>query len=132
MKDITLAMITILKANAAVAAVVGARVYRTIPTDAVKPFIAVARIDKMPETPTSSATYAMGRVQCTAFASTDAAAENLSELIGNAMEGQQDTVISGVPIVEIEDAGAVPDNSDGPTLGTYRDNHDFKITYQLR
>jgi hypothetical protein len=131
-KNVTLAVQTLLKANAAIAAVVGTRVYRTLDPIPTKPFIAVARVDKVPEDPTSSATYSVARIQCTSFAATDVQAEEISDLISDAVQGVQDTVISGVYIVGIEDGAAIPDNSDGPTTGVWRDNHDLKITYQLR
>lgn len=132
MKDVTLAVQSLLKANAAIAGLVSTRVYRTIPATPTKPFIAVVRIDKVPEAPTSSSTYSMARIQCTSFAATDVQAEEISDLISEAVKDVQDVVISGVYIVEIEDGAAVPDNSDGQTTGTYRDNHDLKITYRLR
>jgi hypothetical protein len=132
LKNVTLAVQSLLKANAAIAAVVGVRVYRTLPTNPTNPFIAVARIDKVPEESTSSSTYSVARIQCTSFAATDVQAEEISDLISEAVKDVQDTVISGVYIVGIEDGAAIPDNSDGQTAGVWRDNHDLKITYQLR
>jgi hypothetical protein len=135
LKDPTLAVISTLKANTAVSALVGTRVYRaTLPPDysvsTSGPAIAVVRVDKIQDEPTNSSKYATARIQCTTFATSDHAAENLSDLILAALEDKQNTLIEGVAISDIEDAGSVPDNSDGLTLGVYRDNHDFRIQYR--
>lgn len=134
MKDTVAAVIALLKADTAVRAIVTARIYRggDIPKDPQKPFIAVDWVDRVPEARTSSSTYATDRVQCTSFETSGAKAAILSDLIGIVIEQQQNTLVSGVEIVDVDDMGAMPDNSDGPTTGTYRDSHDFKITYRLR
>lgn len=134
MKDILLATITLLKANTAVAAIVGTRVYRNnLPVNykiSDGSAIVVVLVDKVQNEITSSAKYAAARVQCTSFAATGAAAEILSDLILAALEDQQNTLVSGVEIVDVDDVGSVPDYSDGLTCGMYRDNHDFKIIYR--
>jgi hypothetical protein len=72
------------------------------------------------------------RVQCTSFEASGAKAAILSDLIGAALEQQQNTVVNGIEIVDVDDMGAMPDNSDGKTTEEFRDNHDFMITYRLR
>jgi hypothetical protein len=136
MKDALLAVITILKAYTPITTLTGTRIYRSadIPTTPQKPFIAAEWVDRVPEPPTSSSTYTVARIQVTTFESSSAKAAILSDLIGDALMQDSNliTPISGVEISDIEDRGAVPDNSDGQTTGTYRDNHDFMITYRLR
>jgi hypothetical protein len=129
-KDVTLAVETLLLADSAVSAKVGTRIYRAeLPPNPQFPLIKVLRIDKVPEPKTSSSKYAVARIQCSTAAETDTAAEEISDLIGDALGDVQDQLVSGVLIVEIEDQIAVPDNSDGKELKKFWDNHDFKITY---
>lgn len=141
MKDPILAVITILLADSGVAGKVGTRVYRGMfPPDPTYPAIAVSRVDKPKGETTSSSKQATARIQCTTATKTtevagvetpgDAEAEIISDLILQALEDQQNTLVSGVYIVDIDDAGAVPDNSDGLSLKIWRDNHDFMINYQ--
>lgn len=136
MKDGVLAVITILKAYSPVTTITNTRIYRGdgIPTDPVKPFIAVDWVDRVPEPPTSSSTYRTDHIQCTSFETTGSKAAILSDLIGDALTQNSNltTLVAGIEFSEIDDRGAVPDNSDGKTTGTYRDNHDFMITYRLR
>lgn len=137
MKDSVLAVITILKAYTPVTTIAQTRIYRGdgIPATPTKPFIAVDFVTRTPEPQTSSSTYRTDRVQCTSFETTGVKAATLSDLIGDALA--QDSIlitppISGFEISEIQDRGAVPDNSDAKTTGEFRDNHDFMITYRLR
>jgi hypothetical protein len=142
MKDSILAVQTILKADTAVKAVVGTRVYRDedIPDAPQKPYIAVSWVDKVPEPPTSSSTYRTDRIQCTSFdtsivtpgAGSRVAA--LSDLIGTALAPDriENTIVSGIEISEVDDRGSRPDNSDAKTTKEFRDSHDFMITYRLR
>ena len=146
MKNVTLAIITALKANAAVAAKVGTRIYYgTVPPSPTFPLIVAIRIDSAGGELTSSSTYITARIQCTTMTKTteaagvstpgDAEAEVISDLIKKALcytatsEGIQNTLISGVYISDIDDAGSVPDNSDGLTLKIWRDNRDLMVTY---
>lgn len=136
MKDAVLAVITVLKAYTPITTLTGTRIYRGdgIPDTPTKPFIAVDWVTKTPEPPTSSSTYRTDRIQCTTFEVTGVKAATLSDLIGDALA--QDSImitpVNGVEFSEIEDMRAVPDNSDGKLTGTFRDNHDFMITYRLR
>ena len=136
MKDAVLAVITTLKADTAVSAVVGTRIYKAddIPATPQKPFIAVGWVTRVPEPPTSSSTYAVGRIQCVSFETSGTRAATLSDLIGDALAPDRilNTLVSGVVIVDIDDMGSIPYSSDGKTTGTFRDNHDFMITYRLR
>lgn len=136
MKDGVLSLITILKAYSPVTTITGTRIYRggDIPATPTKPFIAVEWVDRVPETRTSSSTYRTDRIQCIVFESTSSKAAILSDFIGDALTQDSNliTPVNGIEFSEINDLGAVPDNSDGRTTGTFRDNHDFKITYRLR
>lgn len=135
MKDTVAAVIALLKADTAVKAVVSDRVYRgsNVPSTPTKPFIAVDWVDRVPEPPTSSSTYRTDRVQCTSFETSGAKAAILSDYIGDVLAQNSNLIapVNGIEICEIDDRGAIPDNSDA-TTGTYRDNHDFMITYRLR
>lgn len=136
MKDGVLAVITVLKAYSPVTTLTSTRIYRDedIPSTPTKPFIAVGWVDRVPEPPTSSSTYRTDRIQCTSFETTGSKAAILSDLIGDALAQNSIliTPIAGIEFSEIDDRGAIPDNSDGKTTGTFRDNHDFMITYRLR
>jgi hypothetical protein len=146
MKNITLAVITALKANTAVAAKVGTRIYRgTVPPSPTYPLIVATRIDNAGSENTSSSTYVTARIQCTVMTATtevagvstpgDAEAEVISDLIKKAVcytatsEGIQNTLVNGVYISDIDDAGSVPDNSDGLTLKIWREHRDLMVTY---
>jgi hypothetical protein len=140
MRDILLAVVDLLLADAGVSAKVGARVYRgTLPKKYEYPSIVVQRIDKIPDVDTSSSEYATARLQCTTVTKTteaggvetlgDYEAEEISDLIGRALHDVEARLVAGVYIVQIEDAGTMPDNSDAFTHGEWRDNHDFKILY---
>jgi hypothetical protein len=137
MKDAVLAVITILKAYAPITTLTQTRIYRGdgIPANPTKPFIAVDFVTRTPEPPTSSSTYRTDRVQCTSFETTGVNAATLSDLIGDALAQDSNLIsppIPGFVISEIQDRGAVPDNSDAKTTGEFRDHHDIMITYRLR
>jgi hypothetical protein len=132
MKDIVLAAITALKANAGVAAVVGTRVYRKqLPTNPTFPAIVVSKVDDIRDSDSNTGRYGHARIQCTAFASTEIVADNLSELIADCLHKTVNTTMtagtSTVYVVEIGDAGTVPDvNTEIPLFLYHRD---FRILY---
>jgi hypothetical protein len=131
MKDAVLAIITRLKADTAITAVVSAQVYRTgsVPTNPTFPYIIVSRVDtkRRHETHNRIRT-AQARVQCTAFASTDMAADNLSELIADCLNMVTDTYLApGVFVISIFDQGTTPDSN--PDIPVYMYHRDFMITH---
>lgn len=141
MNDPSLLIVTALKADSAVAAIAGTRIYRaTLPksyklTDG--PAIVVMRVSKAPPILTSSSQHIDARIQCTVFETSDTRAELLSDLVavalcgdGGVNTGIGNTVVNDILVEFINDAGSVPDNSDGLSLGEYRDNHDFIVGYR--
>jgi hypothetical protein len=135
MKDPVLAIITRLKADTAVAAVVSTRVYRmALPTSPVFPAITVSRVSNIRDlVGNNTGKYAQTRIQCTAWAATDGVADSLSELIADSLNGIANTLISpGTGVIPVyfigcDDAGTVPDsNMDVPVFMYHRD---FLIDY---
>jgi len=95
MKDIVLAAITALKADPAVAPVVGTRVYRkNLPANPTFPAIAVSKVDDIRDSDSNTGRYGHVRIQCTSFATTDEVGDNLSELIGDALHGTVNTFLT--------------------------------------
>lgn len=138
MRDIVLAVITRLKADPAVSGVVSTRVYRrNLPANPTFPAITVTRIDKKRDNQKSNTgRYADARIQCTAWASSDGIAEDLSELIADSLNRTVNTALStgtttaAVYVVSIFDNGGVPDeNTDIPL---YMEHRDFMIKYSYK
>jgi len=130
MKDPVLAIITRLKADPAIAAVVSARVYRAeLPKNPTFPAITVHRVDHMRPNDSTTSRTSRSRIQCTAFASSDAVADNLSELIADSLNGIVNTYLSspGIYVESIFDAGTVPDNN--PDAGLWMYHRDFQVNY---
>lgn len=130
MKDPVLAVITRLKADAGVAAVVGTRVYRaTLPVSPTFPAISVSRVSNIrPTTSHSGCGYATSRIQCTAWAASDGEADNLSELIANSLNRVTSTNLSpGVYVISIFDGGATSDPNPEQNLWAY--HRDFVVRY---
>lgn len=135
MKDIILAAITALRGNTPVATVVGTRVYRKkLPPDATYPAITVSRVDNNRDDDTSTGRYAHSRIQCTAWAATDGAADNLSELIADCLHRTKNTILTAgtgrVYVVSVKGAGTVPDEN--PDIPLYMYHRDFMIHYDYR
>lgn len=131
--DLSLAIITRLKADASVAAVVAARIYRKgdAPKVPTYPYIEVAGISDIGDDDTSTSAYASARVQCTCFASTDRIADQLSKKIRRALHRTLSTVLpagtGSVYVVSIFDAGDGSDmNEEIPLYMYYRD---FAVRY---
>jgi hypothetical protein len=133
MKDVTLAVITRLKADTPVANVVGARIYRkgSIPTNPVAPYIIVSKVDPIrPSTTHNRTRTGKTRIQCSVFASTDVVADNLSELVADSLNMVTDTYMApGVFAISIFDQGAVPDENTAIPL--YMFHRDFMITHNV-
>jgi hypothetical protein len=126
MKDIVLAIATWLKADPAITAITGTRIYRkgSIPTVPSLPYISIFKIDpKRPVSTHNRIRIGKTRIQCTVFASTDPVADNLSELIADSLNGVSDTYMPpGVFVIQIDDDGARPDeNTDAPMYMYHRD-----------
>lgn len=130
MKDPVLAIITRLKADTAVAAVVSTRVYRAIlPTNPTFPAITVSRVDnKRLIECHAGGRNAMSRIQVSSWASSDGVADNLSELVADSLNRVTSANLSpGVWIVSIFDAGTVPDSN--PDIPVYIYHRDFLVKY---
>ena len=133
MKDIVLAAITALKADPAVALVVGTRVYRkNLPANPTFPAIAVSKVDDIRDSDSNTGRSGHVRIQCTSFSKIgDGEADNLSELIGDALHGTVNTFLTAgtdkVYVIGIEDAGVVPDVNTEIPLYLY--HRDFRILY---
>lgn len=127
MTDITLAIITGLKADTAVAAVVGSRVHRkSLPVNPVFPCIVVSKIDDI-RALNHSGRYSRARVQATSYGTTDLITDNLSERVADALHGSKNTVVNRVGIVGIEDGGTRTDVV--LEAGVYLYHRDFLIEY---
>ena len=138
MKDPVLAIITRLKADTAVAAVVSTRIYRMeLPTSPTFPAITVNRVSNIRDLQgNNTGKYAQTRIQVTAWAATDGVADNLSELIADSLNGIANTLVSvGTGVIPVyfigcDDAGTVPDNNmDIPVFMYHRD---FIIDYSYQ
>lgn len=125
--DITLAVITGLKANTAIAAAVSTKVYRkSLPINSAFPCLVVSKVDDIRPL-AHSGRYSRARVQVTSYAVTDLAADTLSEQVADALHGTQNTVMNHVGIVGIEDGGTRTDIV--LDAGVYLYHRDFLIEY---
>lgn len=137
MKDITLAVITKLKANTTLCSTsyVGAtpnqRIYRaSLPSIPTWPCIVVTLID----THRLNATHnrqriAQSRIQCTTFASKDVDAATISDLIADILHGADSLHLGvGVHAIRIDDGGVRFDAVAG-NLGKYLYHRDFLIEH---
>lgn len=138
MRDVVLAVITRLKADTSIAAVVGAypnqRIYRKkLPNDPVFPAITVDRVDKVRDGDTSTGTYANMRVQCTAWATSPGPEENLADLIADSLHRCANTILpagtSNVYVISIKDAGGIPDANMDLVPPLYMEHRDFRVHY---
>jgi len=136
LRDIVLAVITRLKADAAIITAVGTRVYRrNLPASPTFPAITVTRIDKKRDRKTSTIQTARARIQCTAWATDDGTAENLSELIIDCMEIENTMLTAGtkkVYVVSSIDGGSTPDENTDLVPPLYMDHRDLMILYGNR
>jgi len=139
-RDVVLAVITRLKADTSIQTVIGIspnqRIYRkNLPANPTFPAITVTRIDKKRDNQKSNTgRYADARIQCTAWATDDGTAENLSELIADSLNRTVNITLtagtSWVTITSIFDAGGVPDENTDISL--YMEHRDFMIMYSYK
>ena len=134
--DIVYAVITLLKADTAITGVTSTRIYRRkLPTNPTFPAITISKVDNIRDDITNNNGYAHTRVQVTSWASNTGQDEYLSELVCDALDRKQNSILtygSGVTagtvyIVSVKDAGGIPDeNSEIPLYMMHRD---FMIHY---
>ena len=140
MKDLTLAIVTALKANTALTTygspVIGTRIYRkgSVSTNPTIPYITVSRVDSTRDDDTNTGHRAHSRIQCTGFETNDFKADTLSELIADALHRMQNATLaagtSNVYVISVKDAGMSPDENTDIPLYWY--NRDFMIHYSYR
>ena len=128
--DLTIALITAMKADAAISAIVGTHIYRrgSVPTTVTAPYVIVYTITDLADK------QADARVQCSCFAATDYATSTLSKTIRNALHRTKNTLLQAgarkVWVTSIKDAGMTTDeNADIPI---FIENRDFAINYDYR
>ena len=128
MRDITLSIINKLLADTLVAAKVSTRVYRAeLPSDPTLPAIVVSKVDDKRPNDTSEP-YGNSRIQVTIFASSDGLADDISGLVADSLNQTVNVILSGVIIVDIEDAGTFSDNN--PDAGIWMYHRDFMVIYR--
>ena len=129
--DLTTALITAMKADSTISAIVSTRIYRrgSTPTTVTAPYIIVYTTSD-----TAAQVSADARVQCSCFAGSDAVVSSLSKTIRNALHRTKNTLLSAgarkVWVTSIKDAGMTTDeNSDIPI---YMEHRSFTINYDYR
>ena len=133
--DVELAIITALKANAGVAAVVSTRVYRKkLPANPTFPAITVQKVDDIADTDTNTGGWAHTRIQCTAWSSSPGPENALSKLIRKALHRKKNTLMTAgsgkVYVVMIRDAGSRPDEN--TEIPLYMEHRDFMVMYDYK
>jgi len=133
--DVVLAVITALKADTAVSAIVSTRVYRKkLPANPTFPAITVSTVDDIADDDTNTGGWAHTRVQCTAWASTPGPEEALSKLVRKALHRKKNTLMTAgsgkVYIVSIRDAGSRPDEN--TEIPIYMEHRDFMAHYDYK
>ncbi|MFA5378909.1 MAG: DUF3168 domain-containing protein [Dehalococcoidia bacterium] len=129
--DPVLAMITALKATAAVTAIVSTKIYRTgdVPTNPVQPYIVVSDVSDV-----AAVQLADARVQCSCFAASDRVAFGISNTIRKEWHRKKNTLLkSGVRyvwIASVTDAGNQPDHNEEVAL--YAHHRDLLVNYDYR
>lgn len=129
MSDIVLAIQTRLKADTAITAIVGTRIYRegTVPTNPQFPYIIISFIDSKRLNLTHNRTRsAQTRIQCSMFSQgvgEDLQVSTISELVAECLNTVTDTYLSpGAFVIRIDDRGDIPDNNSTTKLWSrYRD-----------
>jgi len=128
MRDITLSIINKLLADLNLYGKVGTRIYRAeLPTDPTLPAIVVSKIDDRRPNDTSEP-YGNARIQVTIFATSDGLADDISGLVADSLNQTVNTILMGVIVVNIEDAGTFSDNN--PDAGIWMYHRDFMVIYQ--
>jgi len=133
MADPALALQTRIRGLTDITALTGQRIYRTgsVPTNPTYPYLIInAPISDNEEGSTNTTDNSVARVQVSAFASTDPAAETLSQLLKKKVPCNDVILPAGTDFLRVEriaNAGAVPDvNTDVPV---YMRHRDFRIKY---
>ena len=128
MRDITLSIINKLLADTLVYAKVGTRVYRAeLPSDPTLPAIVVSKVDDRRPNDTS-VPYGNARIQVTIFASSDGLADDISGLVADSLNQTVNTILSGVHVINCEDAGTFSDNNTDAGIWMY--HRDFMVIYR--
>lgn len=94
------------------------------------PSVVVSKIDDVRGNHSSTSRYSIARVQCSCYANTDTEADEVSELVADALDATVNTVIGGLYIISCFDAGTVPDSN--PKTSVYVYNRDFRVAYSVR
>jgi len=135
MKDVILAIITRLKSDTAIEAIVDDRIYRArLPNKPTFPAVVVSRVSIKRLNETHNRTgRGQTRIQCTVLAkgdTGDSIADNLSELIADSLNMVTDTYLSpGVFVISISDRGARPDNDQNQNIWLY--SRDFIVNHNI-
>lgn len=131
--DLTIALITAMKADATISAIVGTRIYRrgSLPTTVTAPYVIVYTITDLadPQKQRGDA-----KIQCSCFAGSDLVVSGLSKTIRNALHRTKNTLLPAgarkVWVTSIKDAGMTTDeNTDIPI---YMEHRSFAINYDYR
>ena len=136
MRDVVYALITLLKADAGVAAVASTRVYRKkLPLNPTFPAITVSKVDNIRDEITNTGGYAHARVQVTTWAESPGPEEGLAESCADVLHRLTNkTVTYGtggwVRIISVTDAGGIPD--DNAEIPLYMEHRDFMIHYDYQ
>lgn len=128
MRDITLSFINVLLGDADIYAKVSTRIYRAVlPIKPTFPAIVVSKVSDLRPNNTWDP-YAVARIQVTIFATSDGEADDISGMTADCLNILNNTILSGVIIVGIEDAGTFSDNN--PDAGIWMYHRDFMVNYQ--
>ena len=129
--DPVLAMITALKATAAVTAITSTKIYRTddVPINPVPPYIIVSNVSDV-----AAVQLADARVQCSCYAASDRVAFGISNTIRKEWHRKKNALLKSgaryVWIASITDAGNQPDHNEEVAL--YAHHRDLLINYDYR
>jgi hypothetical protein len=129
--DVTAAIIDYLKSDPRLIATISDRVYRAdFPSFQQLPAVKVEKIDDLRGGHSSHTKYSTARVQVTSYAKTDAEADSVNELVGDALDCIQNTVTGRLYLISCRDAGVVPDSN--PKVPIYVYHRDFTVMYSVR
>lgn len=136
-RDITYAIVDLLRADAQVTAHVDMRIYRKkLPLNPVFPAVTVSKVDNIRDDITNTGGYAHARLQCTTWARYPGQEEALAEQIAVCLHQKQNSILAyGAPkkfvyIVSVRDAGGIPDEN--AEIPLYMEHRDFMIHYDYR
>lgn len=135
MTDLIDAIVTRLKADPAICAIVGTspdqRIYRrSFPKLPAFPCLVVMAVSgNRTVRAHNKGCNGMTRIQVTAFATGDDTAFALSDLVANSLNVLTNTALSGAYVIRIKDQGIVPDVN--LTAGIYLYHRDFLIEHNV-